>query len=217
MGHFLKVFIEFVTILLLWHVLVFWLWGMWDLRSPTRDRTHTLWIERWRLHHWTAREALPRPFCREPSDRYFIKVAPATLPSTCSCFTLTTLSACSMHEVLCPCLLLSRWPLWTQGGTTGQRLDWLHPGPIFTQSLRFNPPGRKIRKPGDLQSFANHFLYLRDSSWNRFSAPSVKKLFDLVAITLATDFPEAECVREIYIYLHQTTMNVHEYGNTWLW
>ena len=24
-GHFLKVFIEFVTILLLWHVLVFWL------------------------------------------------------------------------------------------------------------------------------------------------------------------------------------------------
>ena len=31
-----KVFIEFVTILLLAYVLVFWLLGMWDLSSPTR-------------------------------------------------------------------------------------------------------------------------------------------------------------------------------------
>ena len=30
----LKVFIEFVTILLLFYVLVLWLQGMWDLRSP---------------------------------------------------------------------------------------------------------------------------------------------------------------------------------------
>ena len=34
---FLKVFIEFVTILLLFYVLVFWLRGMWDLSSPTRN------------------------------------------------------------------------------------------------------------------------------------------------------------------------------------
>ena len=34
-----KVFIEFVTILLLFHVLVFWPWGNWDLSSPTRYRT----------------------------------------------------------------------------------------------------------------------------------------------------------------------------------
>ena len=34
-----KVFIEFVTILLLFCVLVFWLGGMWDLSSPTRDQT----------------------------------------------------------------------------------------------------------------------------------------------------------------------------------
>ena len=32
-----KVFIDFVTILLLYYVLVFWLGGVWDLSSPTRD------------------------------------------------------------------------------------------------------------------------------------------------------------------------------------
>ena len=32
-----KAFIEFVTILLLFHVLVFWLQGMCDLSSPTQD------------------------------------------------------------------------------------------------------------------------------------------------------------------------------------
>ena len=37
LGHFLKVFIEFVAILLLFYVLVFWLWGMWDLRSLTKE------------------------------------------------------------------------------------------------------------------------------------------------------------------------------------
>ena len=34
-----KVFIEFVTILLLFYVLVFWPHGMWDLSSLTRDGT----------------------------------------------------------------------------------------------------------------------------------------------------------------------------------
>ena len=51
-----KVFIEFVTILLLFYVLVFWSQGMWDLSSPTRDRTHTPCIGRQSLNHWTARE-----------------------------------------------------------------------------------------------------------------------------------------------------------------
>ena len=39
---FFKVFIEFVTILCLFYVyvLVFWLLGMWDRGSPTRDGTH---------------------------------------------------------------------------------------------------------------------------------------------------------------------------------
>ena len=38
MGHFKSLY-EFVTILLLFSVLVFWTQGMWDLRSLTRDQT----------------------------------------------------------------------------------------------------------------------------------------------------------------------------------
>ena len=51
-----KVFIEFVTILLLFYVLVFWPWGVWDLSSPTRDRTLIPCIGRRSLNHWTTRE-----------------------------------------------------------------------------------------------------------------------------------------------------------------
>ena len=51
-----KVFIEFVTILFLFYALVFWLWGMWDLTSPTRNWTCTPCIGRWSPNHWTARE-----------------------------------------------------------------------------------------------------------------------------------------------------------------
>ena len=54
----LKVFIEFVTILLLFHVLIFWPEGMQDLSSLTRDRTCTPCIGRRSLNHWTARESL---------------------------------------------------------------------------------------------------------------------------------------------------------------
>ena len=54
-----KVFIEFVTILLLFYVLCFWPWGMWDLSSLTGDRTRTPCIGRRSLNHWTARE-VPR-------------------------------------------------------------------------------------------------------------------------------------------------------------
>ena len=36
----------------------FWLRGMWDLSSPTRDWTRTPCIGRQSLNHWTAREAL---------------------------------------------------------------------------------------------------------------------------------------------------------------
>ena len=53
---FFKVFIEFVTILLLFYVLVFWLRGMWDLSSPTLGRTRTPCIGRQSLNHWTTRE-----------------------------------------------------------------------------------------------------------------------------------------------------------------
>ena len=52
----LKVFIEFVTILLLFYVLVSWLQGMCDLNSLTRDWTYThplYWKES--LNHRTNR------------------------------------------------------------------------------------------------------------------------------------------------------------------
>ena len=51
-----KVFIEFVTILLLLYVLVFWLLRMWNLSSPTRHRTHTCCFGRQNPKCWTARE-----------------------------------------------------------------------------------------------------------------------------------------------------------------
>ena len=38
------------------YVLAFWLQGMWDLSSLTRDQTHTPCIGRWSLNHRTARE-----------------------------------------------------------------------------------------------------------------------------------------------------------------
>ena len=51
-----KIFIEFVTILVLFYVLVPWLQGKGDLTSLTRDPTHTPCIGRQSLKHWTARE-----------------------------------------------------------------------------------------------------------------------------------------------------------------
>ena len=55
-GPFLKVFIEFVTVLLLFYVLGVWSQGMWGLSSPTRDQAHTSCIGRQSLNHWTARD-----------------------------------------------------------------------------------------------------------------------------------------------------------------
>ena len=57
----LKVFIDFVTILLLFYVLVFWPRGMWDLSSPTRHRTQAPYVRRQSLNHGTTRE-VPSPF-----------------------------------------------------------------------------------------------------------------------------------------------------------
>ena len=57
MDH-LKIFIEFVIMLLLFYVFGFWLQGMWDISFLTKDGTHTLYIGRWSLNHWTAREVL---------------------------------------------------------------------------------------------------------------------------------------------------------------
>ena len=54
-DHF-KVFIEFVIILLLFYILVFWPGGMWDLGSLTRDQTHTPCIAKRSLTHWATQE-----------------------------------------------------------------------------------------------------------------------------------------------------------------
>ena len=47
-----KIFIEFVTVLLLFfYVLVFWLCDTWDPSFPMRDGTYTSCIGRWSLDH----------------------------------------------------------------------------------------------------------------------------------------------------------------------
>ena len=53
-----KVFIEFVTTLLLLYALSFWPRGMWDPSSLTRDQTCTPCPGRRIPNHWTAREIL---------------------------------------------------------------------------------------------------------------------------------------------------------------
>ena len=59
-----KVFIECVTILFLFYILAFWLQGMWDLSSLTRDRTHTSCIWRWSLNTGPPRKSLHPSFLR---------------------------------------------------------------------------------------------------------------------------------------------------------
>ena len=58
-----NVFIEFVTILLVLHVLVFWPRDVWDLSSPNRDRTHNPCIRRWILTTRPPGKSLGGPFC----------------------------------------------------------------------------------------------------------------------------------------------------------
>ena len=57
-----NVFVEFVTILLLFYVLVLRPRGMWDFSSPVRYRTCTACIGRQSLNHWTTREVLGSTF-----------------------------------------------------------------------------------------------------------------------------------------------------------
>ena len=55
-----NIFIEFVIMLLLFYLLVFWSRDIWDLSSPTRDQAHTSCIGRQSHNHWTTREV---PIC----------------------------------------------------------------------------------------------------------------------------------------------------------
>ena len=51
-----KVFTKFITILLLFYILVFWPPGMYNLSSLTRDWTHKPCSRRRILNHWITRE-----------------------------------------------------------------------------------------------------------------------------------------------------------------
>ena len=53
---FLSLYWIYYNIASVFYVLFFWPWGMWDLSSPTRDRTHTPCIGRQSFNHWTTRE-----------------------------------------------------------------------------------------------------------------------------------------------------------------
>ena len=57
-----KVFIEFVTILLLFYVLVFWPWGMGDLSSLTRDQTKMPHVGKQSRNYWITREVMAVAF-----------------------------------------------------------------------------------------------------------------------------------------------------------
>ena len=46
--------------------------GIWDLNSPTRDRTHLPCIGRWILNHWTVREV---PSCSLLSTCYTFQLS----------------------------------------------------------------------------------------------------------------------------------------------
>ena len=73
-------------------VLVFWLWSMWDLRSPTRDWTRTPYIGRQSLNHWTAREVLI--------------LVTNTTPFTCKIVPVWTINCMNPHQL--PCLHTSK-------------------------------------------------------------------------------------------------------------
>ena len=85
-GSFFKVFIEFVTILFLFHAVVFWICyhivsvlcflflflfqGMWDLSSTTRNQTHIPCFGKWSLNRWTTIE-VPKPDALYISVEFF--------------------------------------------------------------------------------------------------------------------------------------------------
>ena len=66
-----KVFIECVTILLLFFVLVFWPQGIEDLSSPRRDCSCSLCIRRGSLNHGTTRE-VPK-LCQDQMRTEFVQ------------------------------------------------------------------------------------------------------------------------------------------------
>ena len=88
---FFKVFIGFATTLPLFHVLLFWLWGMWDLSSPARDWTRAPYIQRRSLTHGMAREVPSQCFLKFPDELmdgiwFTLVLRKLLLLLQCSCF-----------------------------------------------------------------------------------------------------------------------------------
>ena len=52
--------------------LVFWLQGLWDPNSPTRDWICTPCIERWSPNHWTTREVPYEITDYEEARRWYV-------------------------------------------------------------------------------------------------------------------------------------------------
>ena len=80
-----KVFIEFVTIFLLFYVfcfLVFLLWGMRNLSSQTRDWTHIPYFGRRSLNHWTTGEV---PVSVTENVKIFLLIDPSISSVQFSC------------------------------------------------------------------------------------------------------------------------------------
>ena len=102
-GPFFKIFIEFVTILLLFYVLVFWPQGMLDLSSLTRDPQCTTCLGRQNLNHWTTREVLwLHASIQLPSTPAGIDEIPATI--VCLCLLLYLLATVPSHFLSSKCM-----------------------------------------------------------------------------------------------------------------
>ena len=80
----------------------FWLQGMWDLSSPTRDQTHTRCIRRESLNHWTTREVPAPQFFPLQNQQTVISLSEGIKYPTVLSFVLVP--ECSMMD-----------PLWAVG------------------------------------------------------------------------------------------------------
>ena len=96
-------------------VLVLWPWGVWDLSSRTRDRTHAPCTGRQSLNHWTSREVSSVSLFLDllwfALDSWIVCKVSKNCPlanliasSLYWCFTLSSTHSCK--QTLCTCLFL---------------------------------------------------------------------------------------------------------------
>ena len=67
--------------------------SMWDLSSPTRDRTHTPALEVWSLNHWTAME-VPRTYILKALlIQHFLILYEIFQPQICYPYSMTVITS----------------------------------------------------------------------------------------------------------------------------